>query len=129
MVEGYSRSRAVDAFYAYATRSKHSCCYKTVRTADDADRAIAWFLQSTYDAVADLAGWDLSTFECDPDRLAQLSTQPQHMQLDPSGRTRFSECPACGRCKTHIAAVRRYYEWGAALYLSTSTRRIAYQQG
>lgn len=33
MVEGYSRSRAVDAFYAYATRSKHSGCYKTVRAA------------------------------------------------------------------------------------------------
>ena len=34
--------------------------------------------------------------------------------------------PACGRCKTQIAPVRRCFE--PALYLSTSTRRVAYQQ-
>jgi hypothetical protein len=32
--------------------------YDAVRTAPDPDRALLEFLQSTYDAAADLAGWD-----------------------------------------------------------------------
>jgi hypothetical protein len=42
--------------------------YEAVRTADDPDYAVARFLQTTYEAAAELAGWDRSTLECDPDR-------------------------------------------------------------
>jgi hypothetical protein len=35
-----------------------------VRTARDADGALMEFLQSTYDAAADLAKWDRKTLEC-----------------------------------------------------------------
>jgi Family of unknown function (DUF5996) len=43
--------------------------YEAVRTADDPDHAVARFLQTTYDAAAELGGWDRSALECDPDRL------------------------------------------------------------
>ena len=38
--------------------------YDAVRTARDPDGALMEFLQSTYDAVADLAKWDRKTLEC-----------------------------------------------------------------
>jgi hypothetical protein len=40
--------------------------YQSVRTADDPDAAVLAFLQSTYDAAADLAGWDRSALDCAP---------------------------------------------------------------
>jgi len=43
-----------------------------VRTADDPDRAVAG-LQTTYEAAAELGGWDRSALECDPDRLPPRS--------------------------------------------------------
>jgi hypothetical protein len=39
--------------------------YDAVRTAPDPDAALLSFLQSTYEAAADLAGWDRSALECD----------------------------------------------------------------
>jgi hypothetical protein len=47
--------------------------YEAVRTSDDPDRAVARFLQTTYEAAAELGGWDRRTLECDPDRLLQRS--------------------------------------------------------
>jgi hypothetical protein len=38
--------------------------YDAVRTADDPDAALLDFLQSTYDAAADLAKWDRAALEC-----------------------------------------------------------------
>jgi len=37
--------------------------YEAVRSADDPDAALRTFLQSTYEAVADLAGWDRAALE------------------------------------------------------------------
>ena len=37
--------------------------YEAVRTAPDPDRALLDFLQSTYDAAADLGGWDRAALE------------------------------------------------------------------
>jgi hypothetical protein len=37
--------------------------YRTVRTADDPDTLVLTFLQRTYEAVADLAGWDRDDLE------------------------------------------------------------------
>jgi hypothetical protein len=47
--------------------------YEAVRTADDPDHAVARFLQATYEAAAELAGWDRSALEDDPDRLQPRS--------------------------------------------------------
>ena len=47
--------------------------YEAVRTADDPDRAVARFLQTTYEAAAELGRRDRSTLEDDPDRLLPLS--------------------------------------------------------
>ncbi|NML07265.1 DUF5996 family protein [Sphingomonas sp. G-3-2-10] len=40
--------------------------YDAVRTAADPQAAIADFLQSTYDAAADLAQWDRAALDCEP---------------------------------------------------------------
>jgi hypothetical protein len=37
--------------------------YEAVRTAADPDQALLSFLQTTYDAAADLAGWDRAALE------------------------------------------------------------------
>lgn len=38
--------------------------YDAVRTANDPDAALLAFLQSTYEAAADLGGWDRAALEC-----------------------------------------------------------------
>ncbi len=40
--------------------------YEAVRTAADPDAALTSFLQSTYDAAANLAGWDRMALEREP---------------------------------------------------------------
>lgn len=42
--------------------------YEAVRTSPEPDRDLMNFLQSTYAAAADLAGWDRAALECDPQR-------------------------------------------------------------
>jgi hypothetical protein len=42
--------------------------YEAVRTAADPAEALLEFLQSTYDAAANLAGWDREALECEPGR-------------------------------------------------------------
>ena len=39
--------------------------YDSVRTADDPEATLMAFLQSTYDAAADLANWDRAALECE----------------------------------------------------------------
>ena len=39
--------------------------YEAVRTADDPDAALLAFLQSTYEAAADLGGWDRAKLDCE----------------------------------------------------------------
>jgi len=43
--------------------------YEAVRSAADPDAALLAFLQSTYDAAADLAGWDRAALECAEGRI------------------------------------------------------------
>lgn len=43
--------------------------YEAVRTAEDPEHAVARFLQTTYDAAAELGRWDRAALEDDPDRL------------------------------------------------------------
>jgi Family of unknown function (DUF5996) len=49
--------------------------YEAVRTADDPDRAVARFLQTTYEAAADLGHWDRVALEDDPNRLPPQSVR------------------------------------------------------
>ncbi|WP_185983978.1 DUF5996 family protein [Aureimonas mangrovi] len=42
--------------------------YEAVQSAADPDAALTAFLQTTYDAAADLAGWDRENLECEPGR-------------------------------------------------------------
>src|SRR5262249_26299260 len=43
--------------------------YEAARTADDPDKAVARFMQTTYEAAAELGGWNRATLEDDPARL------------------------------------------------------------
>jgi hypothetical protein len=58
-----------DAFYSREF-GQFLLPYEAVRTADDPDAALTGFLQSTYAAAADGAGWDRASLEADPERWA-----------------------------------------------------------
>ncbi|OBJ93639.1 hypothetical protein A5638_25295 [Mycolicibacterium fortuitum] len=55
------------AFYSKDFR-QFLLSYEAVRTSAEPDRDLMNFLQSTYAAAADLAGWDRAALECDPQR-------------------------------------------------------------
>jgi hypothetical protein len=42
--------------------------YEAVQSADDSDAALLAFLESTYEAAADLGGWDRDLLDCEPAR-------------------------------------------------------------
>ena len=50
------------AFYSQELR-EFELPYEAVRTADDPDRALLEFLQSTYEAAAVRGGWDRAALE------------------------------------------------------------------
>ena len=52
-----------EAAYYHEQMGEFILPYEAVRTADDPDAALMDFLQSTYEAAADLAGWDRSALE------------------------------------------------------------------
>lgn len=56
-----------EAFYSTEFR-QFLLPYEAVRQADDPDAAVAGFLQTTYGAAADLAGWNRASLEADPTR-------------------------------------------------------------
>lgn len=57
-----------DAAYYYRDGGQFLLPYKTVRTARDPDATLLEFLQSTYEAAADLGKWDRGALEAGPDR-------------------------------------------------------------
>jgi hypothetical protein len=59
-----------DAFYS-TELGQFLLPYEAVRTASDPDRTLLEFLQTTYEAAADLADWDRSALEDDPGRWHQ----------------------------------------------------------
>ena len=72
--EGFSAHRVEpDTAYFSDELGEFLLPYEAVRTADDPDRAVARFLQTTYEAAAELGGWDRSALEDDPHRLPPLS--------------------------------------------------------
>ena len=62
--DGYSAAPVApaDAFYSTDFR-QFLLPYEAVRTAPDPDAAVLEFLQTTYEAAADLGGWDRATLE------------------------------------------------------------------
>ncbi|MGH3244184.1 MAG: DUF5996 family protein [Spirillospora sp.] len=55
--------------------------YEAVRTADRPDEALLEFLQGTYEAAADLGGWDRSALEADPARWSHKSNRNRQERL------------------------------------------------
>jgi hypothetical protein len=65
--------RPADAYYD-STLREFILPYDSVRTAEDPDKLLLEFLQSSYSAAADLAGWDRQALER-PDQTRDLSHQ------------------------------------------------------
>lgn len=57
--------RPADAYFS-ETLGEFLLPYETVRTAPDPDALLLQFLQSSYEAAADSAGWDRANLECSP---------------------------------------------------------------
>jgi Family of unknown function (DUF5996) len=71
--KGFSTRRVEpDAAYFSGEYQEFLLPYEAVRTADDPDRAVARFLQTTYEAAAELGGWNRNALEEDPNRLTPL---------------------------------------------------------
>ncbi|MGW1707731.1 DUF5996 family protein [Streptomyces sp. NPDC002206] len=51
--------------------------YEAVAAAADPDRALSEFLHSTYEATAELGGWDRAALEADPHRCKHRWQQKQ----------------------------------------------------
>lgn len=69
--EGFSAAtvRPAEAFYN-PDLGQFLLPYEAVRTADDPDRMLLEFLDTTYEAVADRGQWDRQALEADPNRWA-----------------------------------------------------------
>lgn len=64
--DGFSRASVAPAAARYDERlGEFLLPYEAVRTAADPDAALLAFLQSTYEAAADAAGWDRAALECE----------------------------------------------------------------
>ena len=57
-----------DAARFDATLGEFVLDYEAVRSAPDPDAALLAFLRSTYEAAAELGGWDRAVLECEPGR-------------------------------------------------------------
>ncbi|MGI5324804.1 DUF5996 family protein [Actinomadura nitritigenes] len=69
--EGFAdRPVAPDAAFYSRENGQFLLPYEAVATADDPDRTLSAFLQSTYEAAADLGDWDRAALEDDPNRWA-----------------------------------------------------------
>lgn len=63
--DGYAAARvSPDAAYWHTDLGEFLLPYAAVRSAPDPDAAILAFCQSTYDAAADIAGWDRAALDC-----------------------------------------------------------------
>jgi hypothetical protein len=61
-----------DAAFWHEGLSEFVLPYAAVQSAQDGDGALLAFLQSTYDAAAELGGWDRDLLECRPGRPGQV---------------------------------------------------------
>jgi Family of unknown function (DUF5996) len=68
--DGFAAFRVeADAAYFSEEYGEFLLPHEAVRTADDPDHALARFLQATYEAAAELGGWNRVALEDNPDRL------------------------------------------------------------
>jgi hypothetical protein len=64
--EGFAQARVKpDAAYFHDKLGEFILPYEAVRTASDPDATLMAFLQSTYDAAANLGKWDRASLECE----------------------------------------------------------------
>lgn len=66
---GYPEYPIRPAEACYSSTGEFVLPYEVVATAPDPDRVLTEFLQTTYTAAAELAGWDRAALEADPHRL------------------------------------------------------------
>ena len=64
--QGFTGARVKPAEAYFQKALGDSSAYEAVRKAADPQGMLLDFLQSTYDAAADLAKWDRSALECAP---------------------------------------------------------------
>jgi hypothetical protein len=70
--DGFAQAAVRPAEAAFSvTLGEFLLPYEAVRTAADPDAALLDFLQSTYDAAADLANWDRAALDCEHGRPGQ----------------------------------------------------------
>lgn len=75
--EGYSHATArPDAAFWHRELGEFVLPYDAVRSAPDPDATLLRFLESTYQAAADLGNWDRQALECAPG--APLAPRPAH---------------------------------------------------
>jgi hypothetical protein len=68
--DGFAAAKVAPAAACFdATLGEFLLPYEAVRTAPDPDAALLAFLQSTYEAAADRAGWNRAALECTEGRL------------------------------------------------------------
>ena len=73
--DGFSdRQVTPDAAYYDSDEGEFILPYEAIRTAADPDRTVLDFLQTSYEAAADLANWDRDALECDPDQWSPTPT-------------------------------------------------------
>jgi hypothetical protein len=75
-----ARVRPAQAFFSHEL-GEFLLPYDAVRAASDPERTLMEFLQSTYEAAAELGGWDRSTLEC-------ATGEPGRPRPVPSGTSR-----------------------------------------
>jgi hypothetical protein len=73
--DGFSAARIAPGDAAYNDDfGQFLLPYEAVRTSRDPDAALIEFLQSTYEAAAELGGWDRASLERTPEELARLAS-------------------------------------------------------
>jgi hypothetical protein len=76
--EGFSAAKVLPATAYYDTAlGEFLLPYDAVRTAPDPDAALLAFLQSTYEAAANLAGWDRAALECAEGQIGRPRAVPR----------------------------------------------------
>lgn len=117
-----------DAAFWHEALSEFILPYDAVQTANDPDAALLAFLVSTYEAAADLGGWDRDLLECshgERGKVRELKAKPaQAAALPVSGQVEREDGPSKGRYRIVVEGVEAemtYSRAGAQLIIIDHT--------
>lgn len=98
-----------DAAFWHEQLSEFVLPYDAVRSADDPDEALMSFLVSTYEAAADLGGWDRDLLECGRGMPRQVrkpdAELPKQMAVALDGQVEREDAGAKGRYRLVVDGV------------------------